>query len=1246
MPDQCAAVSLRTMGRSVTISSFLPGEQLMMSVWSHRPSFWRLGLFFAAYVLGCAFARALQIVPGSTVSFWPPGGLFMATLIVTPMRSWPWWIAAGCVAEMFAQLVWFKSPLPAGFLVYVGNALEAMAGAWLVNRLCGRPVRLETLRDVLVFVAVGAGVAPVVGATIGSATLAWFGVKSQTFTGAWPLFWIGDATGILIVAPLALAVFQTWRNRAKLSAAHWIEIGILGVIFVGVAGLSFGGYVPFAFITMPLILWAAVRFEFKGAAVALVLLAVIATIFTVTGVSQFVGDVESQRQKQIMLHLFLAISALSALIVAAISRQHNSTLLTLRQKLETLHDRERQLRQLIDAVPAMIWSTTAQGSATYLNKRYTDVTGAALKDLFAADGSAVPLSVAHPDDLAASTEVRSRAFATGTPYVLRYRQIRRDGTYRWTESRGEPLRDDSGAIIQWYGVSVDIDDQVKAQEALRQREHELSQLVDDEMRAQESLRRSERELQQLVDALPVHVWGWTPDGKLAYVNKRSMEELGLFGANFEECAKVAQALVHPEDAPEVLRVSAHCLKTGDVFTLRYRRRWKDGTYRWIEGRCEPLRDRDGTIVHWYQVSLDIDDQVRAEEALRRSERQLQQLVDAVPVMIWSTTPEGRPSYVNKRFTDITGFTLDDIIAPDGSFNLSIIHPDDRVATAEAVGRSFTTGTPYVMKYRQLRRDGSSRWIETRAEALRDESGAVLQWYGVSVDIDEQVRLFSELEEREAKIRRLVDSDIIGIVIWDLDGRLIDANDAFLRMVQYERKDLQAGLGWLEMTPPEWQEVHAQEEAEELARTGKMQPREKEYFRKDGSRVPVLIGAACFEGQSRQGVAYILDLTEQKRAESALRDRERELAQLVDMLPVYIRRLTREGEPIFFNKRLTDFIGVGLPEIGAPGGSRLVPAIDNFVHPDEAANVTAALRRAVATGEPYVMRYRMRGANGAYRWIETRAEPLRNQDGTIVQWYSVSIDIEDEVRAQQAEEALRETSDRLAKATQAASLAELSASIAHEVNQPLAAIVANSHACHRWLSADPPNLERAKVTAERITRDANSAAEVVSHIRALFRQSPERRSETMLHDIIFEAHKLMAEEAQQRRIHMDLDVEPNLPLIAFDRVQIQQVLVNLVRNGMDAMDATSEDKVLGIRVRRIDDLIQAEIIDRGPGVKFPDKIFEPFFTTKEQGMGMGLPICRSIVESHGGRLWVEKNEPQGAKFIFTLPVEMKRAHADT
>jgi C4-dicarboxylate-specific signal transduction histidine kinase len=211
-----------------------------------------------------------------------------------------------------------------------------------------------------------------------------------------------------------------------------------------------------------------------------------------------------------------------------------------------------------------------------------------------------------------------------------------------------------------------------------------------------------------------------------------------------------------------------------------------------------------------------------------------------------------------------------------------------------------------------------------------------------------------------------------------------------------------------------------------------------------------------------------------------------------------------------------------------------------------------------------------------------------------------------------------------------------------VNQPLAAIVANSHACERWLSTEPPNVERAKITVGRITRDANSAADVVSRIRALFRQSVEPRNSTPISSAVAEACSLMAEEAARRRVRMEVDVESELPVVAFDRVQIQQVLINLIRNGMDAMESAADERLLRMRVHRVEDAVRTEISDCGQGVKFPDKIFDPFFTTSENGMGMGLAICRSIVESHGGRLWVEGNERGGATFIFTLPIDTQDA----
>ncbi|UNZ51927.1 PAS domain-containing protein [Agrobacterium tumefaciens] len=1067
----------------------------MTRVWSYRPLLPHLALFFVAYVLGCGFAQALAIVPGTGISIWPPSGLFIATLMLAPKQSWPWWVLVGGLGELFGNILWFHSPLPAAILIYAGNALEATVGAWLVNRALGRPVRLETLREVLVFVALGAGIAPVVSATVGSATLAWFGIFSQTFSGAWPLWWVGDATGVLIVGPLALVVIQNWNGKAELSVARWLEACVVGLILLGVAALSLGGYLPFAYIVMPPLLWAAVRFEFKGAAVTLALLALITAIFTVSGASQFAGNAESQRHNQIMLQLFLAISAFSALIVAAISRQHQLTLLTLRQSVEALRDRERELSQIVNMVPVHIRRLTPEGEPTFFNKRLIDFFGFDLQQLNRPGTSQLVTNVetlVHPDDAPGLLQAVRHAVATGEPYSMKYRMRRADGVYRWVDGRAEPLRDEAGKILQWYAISIDIDDEVRALETLRDRERELSQLV---------------------DALPVHIWSWTPAGELAYVNKRSLEDLGLSKANFEDTVRVAQKLVHPEDAHGVLRASANCLKTGDAFMMRYRRRWKDGNYRWIEARAQPLRDEDGAIVHWYQVSIDVDDQVQAEEALKSSKRQLEQMIDTLPINILSFAPSRKMTYASRRYLDNVGSPTPDIEDFD-SLARDLAHPEDFPIMFQRAMNGFATGQPFVNRFRRRTKDGTYRWIEARAQPLLDADGSIVQWYIISIDIEDEML-----------------------------------------------------------------------------------------------------------------------------AQEALRERERFLWQLVETLPAMIDCAAPNGEPVYRSQKLREFLGYQLEELDGKAKSRLNGTLDAGVHPEDVAGVKEQYAHCLSSGEPYARRHRLRRFDGEYRWVETRAAPMRDNEGAIVQWNVICLDIDGEVRMQ---EELRMAHERLARASQAASLAELSASIAHEVNQPLAAIVANSHACYRWLSAEPVNVERAKITIERVIRDANSAAEVVSRIRALFKQSVENRINLSLSGVIAEACNLVAGEALRRRIRIDFDMEGKLPPIAVDRIQIQQVLVNLIRNGMEAMEAVAGEKVIDVLAHRVGSEVQTEIGDRGDGIEFPDQIFEPFFTTKENGMGMGLAICRSIVEAHGGRLWAEKNEPRGARFIFTLPIVGKAA----
>jgi PAS domain S-box-containing protein len=761
-----------------------------------------------------------------------------------------------------------------------------------------------------------------------------------------------------------------------------------------------------------------------------------------------------------------------------------------------------QAMRIIERTPAYTWTASSDGRVTYVSASLFSYVGQSVEGsgLFHVMDKAGWRRIVHPDDYARVIERRRHCQRTGVPYDIEYRIRRRDGAYRWFRSFGSAPRDDHGRVVGWSGTMIDIEEQKQAEAALRDRQRELSQLV---------------------DMVPSHVWRLTPDGEPTFFNKRMVDFLGLDVADTDKpgvsrLASVIDAVIHPDDAEEFRDALSRSLVTGESFAMRYRLHRVDGAYRWMSSRAEPMRDHAGRIVHWYGLCHDIDDQVRAEQALRQSERQLRQMIDAVPALIWCTTPEGIPCYLNKRATDVTGVTLNDLIAPDGSRSLTVVHPDDRDATDKALARSFETGASFVGRYRQRRSNGPHRWVESRAEPLRDEAGVIVQWYGVSVDIDDEVA-----------------------------------------------------------------------------------------------------------------------------AQQALREREHQLTQLVDIVPALIWRLTPDGEPSYFNKRLIDYFGLDVADSDTPGVSRLAATIRTVVHPDDAAALTERLTRSLTTGESFSLRYRLRRHDGVYRWIEGRAEPMRNRDGEIVQWYGLCLDIEEEIHTQGA---LRAAQDKLARATQAASLSELSASIAHEVNQPLAAIVATSHACRRWLSADPPNLERAKITLERIVRDANSAADVVSRIRALFSQLGRTRLRADMTEVIVGVCRLMADELATKNIEMETDFGLDLPLALIDPVQMEQVLINLLRNAIDALDTIVDDTRL-IRLRALldgDNAIRIEVQDLGAGMKEPERAFEPFFTTKKNGMGMGLAICRSIIESHNGRLWAINNQPRGTTLAFTLPIQARDA----
>jgi len=611
-------------------------------------------------------------------------------------------------------------------------------------------------------------------------------------------------------------------------------------------------------------------------------------------------------------------------------------------------------------------------------------------------------------------------------------------------------------------------------------------------------------------------------------------------------------------------------------------------------------------------------------------------------------PEGGPVYFNKRYQDHlrSVFPSYEALGELGIGGLleNLVHPEDAREVERALRNCFETGAASRMRFRWRENEGAYRWAECRVEPRRDQDGAIVQWYGVSLDIDDEVRAKEAQRDRELELSQFIDMVPVYIARMAPDG---EPTFFSKRTVDLVGVDVEAfdKPGVSRLAAAMAAAIHPEDVGLMNEKLGRSLVTGEPYSLKYRHRCPDGVyrwmhGRAeplrDRDGAIMHWYAAIIDIDDEVRAQETLRDRERELSHLVDMVPSHVWRLTPEGEPNFYNKRLLEYFGLETANADKPGMSRLEAAIEAAIHPDDAASVGEALNHSFVTGERFALKYRLRRADGVYRWMSGRAEPLRDENGRILEWYGLAHDIDDQVHA---EEALRRASDKLAQATRAASLAELSASIAHEVNQPLAAIVANSQACQQWLSVEPPNIERAKTTAERIIRDANSASDVVSRIRALFRQAPDARSSEDVNRLIAEVCRLMADVIAAKDVRIKTNLEPDLPSIALDRVQVQQVLVNLIRNGIEAMDGVI-DRARALLIRSCRDgldAVRVEVRDAGTGIDDAERVFEPFFTTKRQGMGMGLAICRSIVESHGGRLWMANNETCGALAAFTLPL---------
>ena len=374
---------------------------------------------------------------------------------------------------------------------------------------------------------------------------------------------------------------------------------------------------------------------------------------------------------------------------------------------------------------------------------------------------------------------------------------------------------------------------------------------------------------------------------------------------------------------------------------------------------------------------------------------------------------------------------------------------------------------------------------------------------------------------------------------------------------------------------------------------------------------------------------VQDITERKQSEVAIRKSERQLRLAIDTIPAMAWTLLPDGTLDFVNRRWLEYTGLSLKEA--------IEQPMRTMHPEDVPRALEKWARDRAAGRSFEDEMRLRRADGEYCWFLVRTVPQFDEQGNILKWYGTSTDIEDRKRA---EEALRETQAVLAHVARASIIGELTASIAHEVNQPLGGIVTNAEAALRWLSDDSPNLDEAREALQRIVRDGSRASEVVARIRSLLQSGKTIKTQFGLDEVIREIVALTKAEAQRRRVSVQTWLGPDLPQVTADRVQVQQVLMNLVMNSLDALSGVADrPRILTIQAGTDSPRsVRVAVQDTGPGID-PQRtkdIFEPFYTTKPHGLGLGLCISRSIIEAHGGRLRAIPNEGPGVTFQFTLP----------
>jgi PAS domain S-box-containing protein len=735
-------------------------------------------------------------------------------------------------------------------------------------------------------------------------------------------------------------------------------------------------------------------------------------------------------------------------------------------------------------------------------------------------------------------------------------------------------------------------------------------------------RRSEHRLRLVIDTVPAMLHSARPDGYVDFFNKRWLEYVGV---SLEDISGWRWTdVIHPDDVEDVVDKWRSSVATGRPFEAEARFRRADEQYRLMLLRKVPLRDEAGSIVKWYGSATDIEDRKRAEQELKVSEEKHRVIVEAASDAVISMDESGGILLANPATARIFGYDPVELIGKP----LTVLMPEFMRKLHEAGFRRYlATGERHLnwqgAEVTALRKNEQEFPVEVSFGEMTRNGHKVFT--GFIRDISEKKRAENELRRQKELFQKIFENIPVIIAFRGQDRRIEMVNPEFERAMGWTLKEIRGQN--LDIYALFFPDPDSRQMALDLMAASTGEWNDLKVSVKDGRVIDVATTFLRLSDGSTLGIGQ--DITERKRAEAELRESEARFRLVADSAPVLIWMSGTDKLCTYFNKPWLDFTGRSLEQELGNGWAE-------GVDPEDLQRCLDTYIQSFDRREAFRMEYRLRRHDGEFRWVLDIGAPRFNPDGSFAGYIGSCIDVTEKRRA---EEQLRQAQENLARVSRVIAMGELAAAIAHEVNQPLGAVVTNASASLRWLAGQPPNLGEAREAIDRTVRDANRASEVIVKIRALLQKVPPQMEQLDVNVVIREVLTLADNELLRSGIAVQTDLAPDVPKVFGDRVQLQQVLLNLILNGIDAMRTiTHRPRELRIKSATHPDGVLIQVHDSGDGVN-PEQanhIFDPFFTTKPQGIGIGLSVGRSIVEAHGGRLWFTPGASHGVVFQFTVP----------